>query len=204
MANRKILQTSPNRKPREYLPIGTILMYNGIGIANVGNRLTQIGDEPGDTITMSGWYVCNGNASTPNLIDKFIRGETASGNTGGNDSLTLEKENLPTHNHSASCDNNTHSHNCNDAGLHSHRLSGNPGIIIGGYWNAGLANDPNRGAWKDDKMIIEEAGSHNHSLVTDTHNHNITIGSSGGGDAIAIKPAYYSLIFIIKLKHYQI
>ncbi|MFW9867445.1 MAG: hypothetical protein ACFFEN_15220, partial [Candidatus Thorarchaeota archaeon] len=188
----------------EYLPIGTILMYNGDGITNVGNRSTQIGDEPGDTITMTGWYVCNGKESTPNLIDKFIRSETASGNTGGYDSITLEKENLPSHNHSASCDNNKHSHNCNDAGLHSHRLSSNPGIIIGGYWNAGLANDPNRGAWKDDKTIIKEAGLHNHSLVDDTHNHNITIDNTGGGNAIDIKPVYYSLIFIIKLNHFQI
>ncbi|MBD3229520.1 MAG: hypothetical protein GF329_15150, partial [Candidatus Lokiarchaeota archaeon] len=71
------------------LPIGTILMYNGSGIANVGSRSSQIGDEDSDNIKMEGWYVCNGNSSTPNIIDKFVRGESVAGNMGGSDSHTL-------------------------------------------------------------------------------------------------------------------
>lgn len=60
-------------------------MYDGTGIVDVDTRETQIGDEGGDTIEMSGWFVANGQASTPNLIDKFLRGEVASANTGGSD-----------------------------------------------------------------------------------------------------------------------
>jgi hypothetical protein len=69
----------------EYLPVGTVLMYNGSGIADAGSRSTPLGDEPGDTIKMPGWYVCNGNAGTPNLLNKFVRAEAASGTTGGSD-----------------------------------------------------------------------------------------------------------------------
>jgi len=35
----------------------------------------------------SGWTICNGNAGTPNLINKFIRAETSAGNIGGDDTM---------------------------------------------------------------------------------------------------------------------
>ena len=79
------------------LPIGTIIMYNGTGIDNVASRTEQIGDDPQDTISMPGWFVCNGLVSTPNLFGKFIRAGTSSGGVGGsNDSIVVQ------HNHTAS------------------------------------------------------------------------------------------------------
>jgi len=70
------------------LPVGVVLMYDGTGIADVATRTEDIGDRAGDTISMPGWKVCNGNGGTPNLLNKFIRSESASGNTGGSDDST--------------------------------------------------------------------------------------------------------------------
>lgn len=52
----------------EILPVGTILMFNGTFI---------------DDVTLPGWFICDGTDGTPNLVDKFIRGASTSGATGG-------------------------------------------------------------------------------------------------------------------------
>ncbi|GAG83487.1 unnamed protein product, partial [marine sediment metagenome] len=54
----------------EFLPIGVIAMWSGAWE---------------DNVTIPGWYKCDGNNGTVNLVDKFIRGGTASGATGGSD-----------------------------------------------------------------------------------------------------------------------
>ena len=74
-------------------------MYDGTGIANTSSRTTQIGDDSSDTISMPGWYVCNGQSSTPDLRNKFIRSESTSGNTGGEDSHVLTINEMPSHSH---------------------------------------------------------------------------------------------------------
>lgn len=73
------------------LPVGAIIMYDGIGIANVGTRSVQIGDEGGDAFKMSGWFVCNGLAGTPDLEKMFVRGAYVSGGEdGSDDSVVVE------------------------------------------------------------------------------------------------------------------
>lgn len=88
---------------KDGLPIGTVLMYNGTGIANAASRSSKLGDDGGDTIDVSllrgDWYVCNGNASTPNLQNKFVRSESSSGNTGGEDTHILTEAELAEHTH---------------------------------------------------------------------------------------------------------
>lgn len=61
-----------------YLPIGSIIMFNG--------QASQIPD---------GWAICNGENGTPNLVDKFIKASNTAGQTGGSNSVTLSKSNLP-------------------------------------------------------------------------------------------------------------
>jgi hypothetical protein len=136
------------------LPVGTIIMYNGSGIANVSSRSSQIGDDGSDTITMEGWYVCNGNASTPDLMDKFIRSESSAGNTGGEDSHTLTTSEIPSHRHQ-----------------------------IRGY-NVQNAN-------KSMETIVDDDRTDN--VQTDYTEY------TGGGSAHENRPAYYSLIFIIRM-----
>lgn len=74
------------------LPVGTILMYDGSEIADAGMRTEKVGDHPSDTIDFDlygSWYVCNGKSGAPDLINRFIRGDIKSGNTGGSDDAVL-------------------------------------------------------------------------------------------------------------------
>ena len=50
----------------------------------------------------SGWVICDGNNSTPNLTDKFIKSAAAAGATGGSSTTgahTLSIAEMPSHNH---------------------------------------------------------------------------------------------------------
>lgn len=55
-------------------PIGFITMFSGAFTNN---------------ITIPGWYKCDGNNGTVNLVDKFVRGGSASGATGGSDDAVV-------------------------------------------------------------------------------------------------------------------
>ena len=56
------------------LPIGFIAMFSGAWT---------------DNSTIPGWYKCDGNNGTVNLVNKFIRGGTTSGATGGSDDAVV-------------------------------------------------------------------------------------------------------------------
>lgn len=55
-------------------PIGTIMMYSGSWT---------------DNNTIPGWYKCDGNNSTVNMVNKFVRGAATSGATGGSDDAVI-------------------------------------------------------------------------------------------------------------------
>ena len=148
----------------EYLPVGTVLMYNGSGIANAGSRSTPLGDEQGDTINMPGWYVCNGNASTPNLLNKFVRAEAASGNLGGSDTAN--------HNHSAGS---------LVAKVHVDNTTVTVGRVAAAQWTG---TETVSGASTTTKNPVWGAGLKGNSATRNINN----------------RPAYYSLIFIIRME----
>ena len=68
------------------LPIGSIIMFDG---------RSAIPD---------GWKICDGTDGTPNLIGKFIKASTASGITGGQNTIQLTTDHLPEHSHALQID----------------------------------------------------------------------------------------------------
>ena len=69
----------------EAIPSGVILMWHGTS-----------GNIP------SGWVICDGNNSTPNLTDKFIKASGTANNTGGSSTsgaTTLSESQIPSHKH---------------------------------------------------------------------------------------------------------
>jgi len=155
------------------LPVGVILMYNGSGIADAASRTEDIGDRTGDTISLPGWKACNGNAGTPNMLNRFLRMESASGNTGGSDDAIVVSH---THTNSVGNQSANHDHNVN-------LETGNGSLL--GYAAASAATC---------EAINSRVGNNNQA-----HNHTVTIDNAGSSGTGANKPAFYSLIPIIKM-----
>jgi hypothetical protein len=122
-----------------------------------------------------GWYICDGHSTpygnTPDLRDKFIRGGTSAGSTGGTNSqsITLSTANLPSHSHAVS-----------DPG-HHHTTP----------WATGWA----RGAGD------AGGAEYNGNAATGTAKTGISIGNTGSGQAFTVStiPSYYSMIYIKKM-----
>ena len=140
------------------IPSGVILMWSG-----------AISAIP------SGWVICDGNNSTPNLIAKFIRcvasNSTDPGSTGGADTVTLTGGESGT---------SAHSHSVTDPG-HVHGFNGaNTGGTSGNFENSGSEN-------RSDMILSNTTG--------------ISIANSAeanADDAHQNMPAYFALAYIMK------
>ncbi|BDI54834.1 MAG: receptor-binding protein [Asgard archaea virus SkuldV2] len=74
--------------------IGLKFDYFGIGIkGNITTRDYEISVANGDDFDMIGWFVANGEANTPNCIDKFTRNEATSGVVDGDDDAVIVQHN---------------------------------------------------------------------------------------------------------------
>ena len=89
-------------------------LFTATSFAGSGANLTGIEGVPTGVIAMwhgassaipSGWVICDGNNSTPNLTDKFIKSKSAAGSTGGSatsGATTLSTAQMPSHGHTIS------------------------------------------------------------------------------------------------------
>lgn len=130
----------------------------------------------------TGWNLCDGTNSTPDLTGMFIVGAGDAytvGDMGGAETVTLTEAELPSHTHDKGTLATT------SAGNHSHT-----------YTKAGSSATGTAGGGPDDDIEFttantSTAGAHTHPMSGDT-------GSTGSGDAHENRPPYYALAFIMK------
>lgn len=188
---------------RNFMPVGTILMYNGVGWT--------------DNVSMVGWYQCNAaNVAhgVPDLEDKFIRASAVSGAGAGADTVTLVANQIPTHtsggqsathNHVVTINNNTANHHhsgTTNSTTHTHTLD----KMTAGTtkWGVAIGNDVGN-------FTFPAGGAHTHTMTTGNqsanHNHTNTVGNASvdhthtynnAAQPINNMPVYYKLIFVMR------
>ena len=155
-----------NTASTHYVPSGGIIMWSG-SVASVP----------------SGWFLCDGTNSTPDLRNRFIvgAGDTyAVDATGGAASVTLTEAQLPAHTHSDG------TLAAASAGAHQHTIPTTLGVFGSG---GGVDGGPNFPYLVD--SLTGSAGAHTHDVTGST-------GSTGSGEAVATLPPYYALAYIMK------
>jgi hypothetical protein len=150
----------------------------------------------------SGWFLCDGANSTPDLRDRFIVGAGSTyavGATGGQNSITS----VPAHTHGvgnlANSSEGTHAHNgaTSTDGAHSHTFAKGTGVTNN-------FNDfaVNAGATFSGDQATSNTGAHSHNFTTanaGAHTHSISGNTSSTGNAsVDVRPPYYALCYIMK------
>ena len=158
--------TDLNEAVAHYVPTGGIIMWSG-SVASIP----------------TGWVLCDGTNSTPDLRNRFVVGAGSTyavDATGGSSTTTLSTANLPAHTH-------TFSGTTGGAGAHSHTTShGTGGLTNSGQH--GVRSEP--GSFRTD-LSTSSVGNHTHSFSG-------TTSSTGSGSSFDNKPPYYALAYIMK------
>ena len=167
---------------RDIIPTGVITMWYG-SIASIP----------------SGWFLCDGANSTPDLRDRFIVGAGSTyavAATGGSANATLVS-----HNHTASSSSSftgsalgTHTHSITDPGhTHVQGIYGSIGSGIPGstviYGTGQTSNSATTGV----SVVAASAGTPAGSVSTST-----SISTEGSSATNANLPPYYALAYIMK------
>ena len=118
----------------------------------------------------SGWYLCNGSNSTPDLRDRFVVGATSTyavGATGGSkDAIVV-----------------SHTHTATDSG-HQHTES------IGSVNSFGTGSSGTRGTYASSNTGTRD--------LTESASANISVSTTGSSGTNANLPPYYALCYIMK------
>lgn len=159
---------------------------------------TLIGIHSGTVATIPAtWVLCDGQNGTIDLRDKFVLGAgtgagvTAVGATGGAKTVTLNINQVPSHQHTGTTNGaGSHGHSINDPG-HNHRWGRNDANIVGGSgaptFNAGADGTTTTSTTG---ISINGVGDHAHTFGTDFR---------GGDQAHENMPPFYALCFIQKV-----
>jgi len=173
----------------------------------------------------TGWYLCDGQNSTPDLRNRFVVGAGdayAVDATGGSADATLVSHthgsgnlgtgNAGSHSHSGNTNNtgdHSHSGNTNNTGDHAHRWGTDDADGAGGTGNPDANGGQAWRAWTDTQgahshnINTNNSGSHSHNINTNNtgdHSHNVSgdTASSGSSATGANLPPYYALCYIMK------
>jgi len=128
----------------------------------------------------TGFVLCDGTNSTPDLRNRFVVGAGSTyavGDTGGADSVTLTTSQIPSHNHSA-----TSTSTVTDPG-HSHTYR-----II----------EPSGGSGSSTRYGNDATGTTSTSTTGISVSTSTSIGNTGGGNSHENRPPYYALCYIMK------
>jgi len=157
---------------QDFFPSGGIIMWSG-SVASIP----------------SGWALCNGANGTPDLRDRFVVGAGSSysvGATGGANSVTLTTAQMPSHTHTGSTD---------TASLTgTFRLPTNTAAFATSATGVFTADASGTGL-----SANVASGSAPRVNLDASHDHTVTIGSTGGGGSHENRPPYYALAYIMKL-----
>ncbi|MDR1323922.1 MAG: hypothetical protein LBK68_05740 [Candidatus Margulisbacteria bacterium] len=127
------------------------------------------------------WKVCDGQGTTPNLRNLFLRGMAEGGTEAGSDSVTLAAANLPGHSHTFTGDKET----------------GWIDIVSGGSSVGGIFSSSSDA--KSNHISADLSGTDNRIAFSMTPSGSVT---GGGGDpqtAVSIVPKYYAVIYVMKI-----
>ena len=145
----------------------------------------------------TGFVLCDGNNSTPDLRDRFVVGAGSAyspGNTGGNSSVTLSESQLPAH---------THGDGSLATGNPNTSLTGSATYIAETWAGSGQATGifGKNGGYSAYFTPASVDSSPTGQLTIDaTHTHDVTgaTGSTGSGSSVENRPPYYALCYIMK------
>ena len=168
----------------------------------------------------SGFVLCNGSNSTPDLRDRFVVGAGSTysvGDTGGSANVTLSTAQLPSHSHTT----NNHSHSF-DAGNHTHSFSGSGSSshshnvltlsgddhndsqrhVRSGRYDGNVSTAVNstsgKGVQSATVNISVSGNTGNAGVSGNTGNAAPSTNNAGSGNAHENRPPYYSLCYIMK------
>ena len=191
---------------------GSIIATN-IQIGTVTNAFMPRGGIimwSGSIVTIpTGWAICDGANSTPDLRNRFIVGAGSTyavAATGGATTVTLAVGNLPAHSHTgttAAGGSHNHTGTTDTAGWHSHYQNVGANFGSGGpVYRIDFDADGSGGNQYGSGVQTDGAGSHTHTFTTSTittHSHTFTTDNTGSGTSFGILPPYYAIAFIMKL-----
>jgi hypothetical protein len=134
----------------------------------------------------TGWLLCNGSSSTPDLRNRFViaahsdSGGAAKTTVTGSSTLSGGSKDaiIVTHNHTAtSSSENAHSHT---------------------YRKPGAAGTAQAGGGVGGTSVINSAADGEATDTVAAHNHTITVNNAGSSGTDANLPPYYALAYIMK------
>jgi hypothetical protein len=170
----------------------------------------------------TGWKICDGTSSTPNLANKFILGSEQNGGgdptvgqSGGAHAPNITANQLPAHTHQIS-DQGGHGHSSTGGGgAHSHNCFGTYGKQFVARGNAiqynTYSNNPlmacHVNGWQNGGNVIinqiraGSVGNHTHGIADGgQHSHGgDTANNQTNAQTFDNRPAYYVLAFIMKI-----
>ena len=218
-----------------FTPVGSILPYAGISAPS--GWLLCDGSEVRKTTyhrlysvigSLYGISEVSGNFVLPNLADSIPMGKSGStyiGESGGNNSITLSTNQMPSHTHTGTTDlsgshthtgttdlNGSHTHTVNDSG-HVHSVddaffSENRGFGQNRFGTASGSDNDNDLYTRNINtgtgyagISINSAANHAHTFTTgsvSSHAHTFTTNSTGSGSSIDIRNKFLVLNYIIR------